>query len=245
MNNNNLFQYHKLPNPNASCPAEFLQNIEYLESKIDATTRELSYWDMYKISDVLTTSSEFQSSVNKLLPYSSLVINTTIVGDTDYFPGDIIVKRPNGNYDIIRAERGGIFYPSEIVKAESTYTYDFTFSYKAAAPSGDNIDISVTNNKWTATYRPQITFKGLTAGSVGSPYNKVLLVDGQGDNKLQATIELTASTSAPIVKCFTQTATGQWEDVYCDFEITKGTNIYTITINNNNLPTILDKVVIK
>jgi len=43
MNNNNLFQYHKLPNPNASCPAEFLQNIEHLESKIDATTRELSY----------------------------------------------------------------------------------------------------------------------------------------------------------------------------------------------------------
>ena len=261
---NNYFtnQYHDyglLPYPNANNPEQFLSNINFLQEKITATTRELTYWDLYRISNILSDPNNFQGAVNDLLPYTSLVINTKITGDTDYSPGDIIIKNPDGSIEKITAERGGIFWPKIIQRSsqEGNYNYSFEFAYSATPPTTTEKQyISNVDNTWDASdkYSSSLIFQNLTGSSVGSPYNQYQV------NNISNTTPITAATRAdgttpiePVVKFFIATQNDElgvteYEEVYCDFKLTYDDDSepkqYKIEFSPNK-PSIINKMVVK
>jgi hypothetical protein len=219
---------------------------------------------LYRISSVLTESSEFYSAINSLLPYSSLVVNTKFnTGDVDgdYNPGDLVVKNNDGTYTKIKAERGGIFYPAKIIQAKSlgednsNYTYTISYSYRSAAPDSDSTKNSTSttnadgNKEFVCDYAETLNYVGVTGGMVGSPYNLVYTPESGG--KLSSIIvdNLTAATKntkaiAPVIKCFTATEDGI-EEVYCDIKITLSSNKYKIEFKDVNAPNLVNQVVVK
>lgn len=251
----NQFHDYGLPYKLASSLDQFMANISYLEQKIAATTKRITYWDLYKITSVLTDSNSFHSAINNLSPYSSLIVNTKgSTGKEDYNPGDIFVKHNDGTYEHISAERGGIFYPSEITKSSGVKnnTYTITYSYQAAAPSAETAE--TPNGSSKCNYAKSMKYKNITGGLVGSPYNQVFTKGStplesislgfpidpnstDSDNPNQLEIE-------PIVKCFAA-INNQLEEVYCDIEITSNTSSKQYTINIKDPSALITKVVVK
>ena len=200
-NLNSQFSFnYGLPYPGASgkTPAQIMENINYLYKKMEQCTRNVTYFDLYKFSTIIEDSSQLQAQVNALLPYTSAIINTNIETSDGmrYAPGDIIIKNNDGSSNIIRAQRGGIFYPSSITRKKGeNYTYNIEFSYKSFEPVVDNIDIKDeyglngeadqiwdrTDNNGQDIYAKNINFIGLSGDSVGSPYNYVYQYQYQSD----------------------------------------------------------------
>lgn len=258
----NQFHDYGLPYNFAVTRSEFMANISYLEQKIAATTKKITYWDLYKITSVLTDSNSFHSAINNLSPYSSLIVNTKgNTGKEDYNPGDIFVKHNDGTYEHISAERGGIFYPSQIIKEDETNNYNYTikYSYQAAAPKEEKKESSLSGNTHTCEYAKHMEYTNITGGLVGSPYNRVFKI---GTDTLQPisldfpTVRTYIEGSEdpiweqleiePIVKCFTAT-NNQLEEVYCDIEIISNTSgkEYTIEIKDSSALGLITKVVVK
>lgn len=246
MNLENYKNFHDygLPNPLASSPTEMLDNINYLYKKMELCTRNVTYFDLYKFTTIITESSKFQSQINNLEPYTSAIINTSIslADGVVYNPGDIIIKNNDGSTETIRAQRGGIFYPSKIKKedGENNYTYNFTFAYQSAAPSEKEEKATFSNNEWSGIYAKEMIFEGLAGTSVGSPYNYIY-EEWDGDFSNTFTAATTVSTNLPIppiVHCYIGS-----EEVYADQTIvyTAGSYEVNISIKNN----LCSKVVIK
>jgi hypothetical protein len=144
----NFYDYG-LKNPVAKSPEKIMENIDFLYNKIQACTRDVSYFDLYKISTIVNQPSELQAQINALPSYHSLIINTPIItGDGNrYNAGDIIVKMNDGTFTHIEAQRGGIFYPSKITKLnknDNNYSYQFQFSYESSAPAKSEEPVTAT-----------------------------------------------------------------------------------------------------
>jgi hypothetical protein len=153
-------------NPSNLTQAErMMKNIEYLYQKMDQCTRNVTYFDLYKFSRVITEASQLQAEINALEPFTAAIVNTNIdTGDgVIYAPGDIIVKNIDNTSSTIRAQRGGIFYPSSIKRSEqeNNYTYDIQFSFRSAAPGEEQVSIE-DNYKPETGSNNQIT---IVAGS--------------------------------------------------------------------------------
>lgn len=258
---NQFHDYNVLPYPSPGNQHQFMANIRYLEQKITATTRSITYWDLYKIDAVLTDPNAFQSTINDLLPYTSLVINTK--GTTgkeggDYSPGDIFVKHNDGTYTKIKAERGGIFYPNQILREGKTgdknYNYTISYQYSANAPSIESSqsdshqNTDEENGIFECNYAKKMIYKNITGGLVGSPYNKVYnYPDISKELSLDGIKDTNNKYVAPIVKCFIE-YNNQLEEVYCDMKIDyqeQETNTYNIQFLDDLIPTFITKVVIK
>lgn len=257
LNFTNQFHDYGLPKPSAANPTDFMINIKYLEDKINATTKELTYWDLYRISSVLTDANAFNSAINDLLPYSSLIVNTkgsTGKENGDYNPGDIFIKHNDGTYTKIKAERGGIFYPNKITRTtnnSNNYTYDISYQYAVNTPSKTEANsVTTEGGQFTCEYANTMTYKGIIGGLVGSPYNKVYYRNGNNKIPPQIGVDGKKNTDgqyvAPIVKCFTET-NNQLEEVYCDIEIdyqNQSNKTYTIKLASD-APNLITRVVVK
>lgn len=266
----NQFHDYGLPYKNPGSPSEFMINLQYLDQKIEATTREVTYWDLYKISTVLVDANAFYSSLNNLLPYSSMVINTLVTNteDGDLNPGDIVVKNNNGSHDIIRAERGGIFYPSSIVASPSqnNYTYTINYSYSASAPSKAEATSTRKTNEngsnvepptYTCDYAKQMKYPGLIGGLVGSPYNQIYSTNDIKNNGNKIYLDFPNDPNSdsgakidiePIIKSFYQNPTNSSvEEIYHDISIQKSSTDqeYIIDFMDEDFLSILNRVVIK
>lgn len=258
-------------NPSNLTQAErMMKNIEYLYQKMNQCTRNVTYFDLYKFSRVINEASQLQAEINALEPFTAAIINTNInTGDgITYAPGDIIVKNIDNTSSIIRAQRGGIFYPSSIKRSEqeNNYTYDIQFSFQSASPSEEQISIednykteTGSNNQITIVtgsdsiwdkydnegkdiYAKNITFKGLAGNSVGSPYNyvydSVADIDARYSN-FTPKFKDTTTPIPPIIHCYANK-----EEIYIDQQInySEKTKKYQITLASCPL---CDKVVIK
>ena len=122
--------YHK------SGPETFQKNLELLNERINSIHKELTYWDLYKISASVNNASEFYSVFTSLAVGQSMVINcsTFYVNNIAYHKGDVIVKI-NENQEIkIDSLSTGIYYPSKLTKEDKSNTYLLNFTYAAGEP---------------------------------------------------------------------------------------------------------------
>lgn len=263
-----LYDYG-LPNAKADDPELIMENIEHLYKKMKQCTRNVTYFDLYKINTIITQDSEFEAQINALEPYSTAIINSNIATANQFYsPGDMIVKNIDGTTSSIIAQRGGIFYPKVVKKVDSSsssnFSYDFVFDFKSTAPIPGDSSIAKPNEdntEWTVDFAEKLLFKGLSGGAPASPYNLVKNQSINGwvsdseeritvsDSGLIMTINIDAdhrdSTPIdPIVHCYSDK-----EEIYMDQVISyissaseDNKETFDITLQKTNLCT---KVVIK
>jgi hypothetical protein len=140
---------YKLPFPEGASGTETLANIQHLYKKINQCTRNITYFDLYKFNSVISDPNQLQAQINALEPYTAAIINANInTGDGfQYTPGDILVKNNDNTVNIIKAQRGGIFYPSSITRSagSNNYTYNIEFSFQSSEPNTDKCILKDTH----------------------------------------------------------------------------------------------------
>jgi hypothetical protein len=91
------------------------------------------------------------------MPYTSAIINTPssfTEGTSLYSTGDLIVKKPDGSFEHITAERGGIFFPYKIEKTSaggSNYNYKIYYQLRSNEPTPGDVSISSATIDGTPT----------------------------------------------------------------------------------------------
>lgn len=111
----------------------FQKNLDLLNARINTIHKELSYWDLYKINQTITSQEEFPAIVSALAVGQSAVINSqtfTYNGNT-YHRGDVIVKISDSEELWVPAENTGVYKPTEIVH-ESGNTFKLKYEYTPA-----------------------------------------------------------------------------------------------------------------
>lgn len=223
------FQDYGLPKPNANSREDIQKNINYLYSKVKQVSKNLTFWDLYKISSVVTDKKDLQPISNALLPFTSAIINTPsafVDGDT-YAVGDIIVKNQDGTTEHIRAERGGIFFPQKITRDSNSYNYTIDFILKSNEPVKATSEISGSQGTgdeadkyvWNASenYTSGVQFQNLVGGAGESPYNIVYNSPFPNDGIVFPTAKTDENENIqPIVKGYSSNG----EEVYWDLKVT-------------------------
>lgn len=109
--------------------------LRYLEAKIDASRKTATFWDAYKITDVVKNIDEFNQKYGVLPNNSGLIIDAPITIDANhsYNQGDVVYKDFYGNQLCAKAQVGGVFKPDSIESTKNgnteTYTYEMKFVY--------------------------------------------------------------------------------------------------------------------
>lgn len=214
--------------------ATFSDKLSNLNDKIDSVKKQITYLDVYNITDTVTDKNTFNAKVNALMNNSSLVINTTpfFVNNILYKTGDIILKNNYGDIVHIKSQSGGIFYPSSVIKEGNNYTIQYEFS--ESSPSEETCTVEVNT---PATLAKQITFTNLT--SIDNNKNYVY-GDWQrvSSNIFNIDIFKKDSTSIqPYIKFFISSDTENGslaEEIVLDYKIEEVEgNKWKITIDSN------------
>lgn len=94
----------------------FQKNLDLLNERINTIHKELSYWDLYKITHVITSSESFPAIISSLAVGYSAVINcdTFSYNNQVYRRGDVIVKISDSNELLIPAVNTGVFQPTSV-----------------------------------------------------------------------------------------------------------------------------------
>ena len=214
--------------------ADFSTKLSELNDKIDSVKKQITYLDVYNISDTVTDKNTFNAKVNALMNNSSLVINTTpfFVNNKLYKTGDIILKNNYGDIVHIKSQSGGIFYPASVTKDGNNYAIKYEFS--ESSPSEETCTAEVNT---TATLAKQITFTNLT--SIDNNKNYVYGVWQKVSSKIfNIDVFKTGSTSIqPYIKFFISSDTENGslaEEIVLDYKIEEVEgNKWKITIDSN------------
>ena len=136
-----------------------------LTQKINDVAKQISYFDVYNIVDTVVDKNLFTSQVNALTNNSSLVINTEpfYINGVSYNTGDIILKNNKGQDIHIKAQTGGIYYPSKIVKDTASNSFSIQYAYSAIQPTlGSTTNYDVDSDGITSPAE-KITISGFSA----------------------------------------------------------------------------------
>ena len=215
---------------------QFSNRLNELNNKIDSVKKQITYLDVYNITDTITDKNTFNAKVNALMNNSSLVINTTpfFVNNKLYKTGDIILKNNYGDIIHIKSQSGGIFYPSSVIKDDNSNSYAIQYEFSESSPSEETCTAEVNT---PATLAKQITFTNLTSIDNNSNYvygvwQKVL------SNIFNIDIFKKDSTSIqPYIKFFISSDTENGnlaEEILLDYKIEEvDGNKWKITIDSN------------
>lgn len=143
--------------------ANYKKALEGLNTKIDAIKKQVSYFDFYNITDVVIDVKSFAAQLNTLPFNQGLVINTSpfYYNGENYTTGDVVLKSNTGSIYHIKAQTGGVYYPSKLTK-DSTGTYTIEYSYADSSPTAEGETFELVDGKVEADFRTKITFSGLS-----------------------------------------------------------------------------------
>ena len=114
--------------------SSYQKAIKQLYEEISKVKKEITYYDVFNIVDTVVNPKLFEVQVNNLTNNSSLVINTLPFYSNGklYGTGDVILKNANGEWIHIRAQAGGIYYPSQL--SGSNGQYELVYKFSSAMP---------------------------------------------------------------------------------------------------------------
>lgn len=215
--------------------SNFQKNLELLNDRIYAIHKQLTYWDLYKITTSVNNSSDFEAIVAALAPGEACVINTntftTGLGDStqSFSRGDVIVKTIDNELIYIPTINSGIYYPAKLSRgtSENVITYQLDFNYSKTMPSSGitskELDQEVTNPTQT------ISFQDL--GIVTADYIYGRYGDFTGSFTFDAVFDATDNTRPiyPIIKFFYNNEEISFEYTVTYTAIAVGKGSWTVT----------------
>ena len=116
------------------------ENLGIINENLFKVSRNLSYWDIYKLTTQVTEKNLVPTTLSALAPSESCVMNfegsTTYAGIT-YSRGDVAYRTANGILGIIKSLSNGIYVPSSISDGEeNTKIINYSFSQVVSSSSG-------------------------------------------------------------------------------------------------------------
>ena len=231
--------------------SSFQEKLELLENKLNKTTKNLTSWDFYKISDVVYYPSEYDAKWANLLPNTGLIINSDSfnVGEFGLRRGDIVFKQDDLTPIHIKAENGGILYPSKITEVTETTVdgeeqptgkHALHFKFTGQTPTKAESTSSI-GDETEAEAAKTITLSGLTSPSITSIYGNILIPQDKTVFFPQKKDKDNKNVIKPFVKFFTLVDNTNYEEVYWDFSLSVSGSNFQIT----NIPSIVKQVVVK
>lgn len=143
--------------------------LDIIHKELHTITKNITYLDAYNITDVVVDSSNFGAQISALSSNSSLVINSQpfFYNGVSYNTGDIVLKITSGEVVHIKAQPGGIFFPSKLTRdSNGNYSIQYTYSKTSPEPGTKN-EVSVGA---TTTLNSVIEFKNLSASDTSQSY---------------------------------------------------------------------------
>ena len=123
-------RYSQMPYKDAKQVTQIQENLAFLDKKLELAQRKLSMFDFYKITTYVKDSNDYKTAIDKLEPNTSFVCTENFVANNKNFGrGDIVYKYENGSIEHIRAERAGIYAPTELIKDNNNNNYTITYKY--------------------------------------------------------------------------------------------------------------------
>lgn len=212
------------------------RNFQLLEEKLNYAQKQLSAWDFLQIAQVIGNDEEYQVKLNLLLPNTSAIV-TKKLSNAD--PGDIFFKNTDYSIQHISAERGGIYYPQQIVQIPNTRTYQLIYQF---LPSEPTLNSSSTNIGDIADPAQNMTFQ-IIDGAEALTYSERIEVEIGGSHLDSVTSDSREiSGVVPVIKGFT----GNDEEVYWDLVYTTDQDGFFMIGNEHHpIPLIVNYIVLK
>lgn len=214
----------------------FRKNLNLINGRLNAVHKELTYWDLYKISASVNSAEEFYSVFASLSIGQSMVINsnTFSINGVDYHRGDVIVKISEDNEIKIDSIATGIYFPQELSHTEGTDTYEINYHYTSAVPSAGGKEVK--NNKVSTDGAPNINLKfnvessNPENNSIYGIYSEGVLLNNDYIVEFPA-VEVDNNIVRPVVKIFTEDNEEIFEDFTTSIDTTQSP-VKIITISN-------------
>ena len=216
----------------------FVRNMQLIEQRIDAIQKELSYWDLYKVTSKVEDPAELDAIFSDLITGQSLVIAcesfTSNSGDVLH-RGDVIIKLASGNAALIQAVNSG-YYKPEVSIDEQTGMLKIDYKYKEGQPE-------------ETSFSEEVALASSTNSFVYGIYQNV------GENNIVFDVckyypDPSATTNfieiRPLIKFFNKTddQEGNWlEEIIWDYNITKENDQWKIDVTGK--PSILNFIQVK
>lgn len=126
----------------------FQRNIELINNRISGITKELTYWDLYKLVAQVKKPLELDSIYAGLIPGQACVISceSFINNGQPYHRGDVIVKMLNGEAAYIPTLTSGVFVPNASSSGiGSDGNFKIVFDYKEES-SEQSITLTIASD---------------------------------------------------------------------------------------------------
>lgn len=179
-------------------PEDYKRALEELYSKISSVKKDISYLDIYNITQVCVDKNKFASQMNTLTPNSSLVINTEgFQYNNEYYEtGDIMLKLASGQVIHVKAQTGGVFVPKSVKENGDNLTLTYEFSTEIPQDgTTTSIQLSTTDGAGVYSYwglaSGSFDQKFDTSGKVITPYIKFYFVNDNNQSVEEAVVTYT------------------------------------------------------
>lgn len=188
-------------------------NFSTLDKKVDASMRELDYFDMYRFVGSVNSTQSYK------LAYASLPNNRAlaVVANFDkYHSGDIILKNDQGQEILIPTKQAGIFVPQYYKYNDVSNPSAILLKY-GVLNTKEEIDANqwpIIANYTKITYTDQQADITLPFASEEILYDDVWLNDSATENP--HTISLKTDSLAQVVMPVVKIYTGEGEEVSID-----------------------------
>ena len=211
---------------------EFQNKLNALISEIATVKKNITYYDVYNITDAVYDKNDFDAKVNALVNNSSLVVNTAgpfASNEVMYYPGDIVLKNAAGDLIHINAQTSGTYYPKRIERAkDGTGSYTIYYGYVKDTPEVESSKVAVDSSK-DAEPAQTISFSGLTAAN---PQESAIYGIYSKFEGTEFHIQTGGISVRPLIKFYLVDTSGQVaEEISLEYTLQIGTNKYTITIS--------------
>ena len=209
---------------------EFQNKLNALISEIATVKKNITYYDVYNITDAVYDKNEFDAKVNTLVNNSSLVVNTVgtfASNEVMYYPGDIVLKNAAGDLIHINAQTSGTYYPKRIDGKSGSYT--ISYGYVKDTPEIERSEKPI-NSPEDAEPAQTISFSGLTAAN---PQDSRIYGIYEQFAGTEFHIQTGGISVRPLIKFYLVDTNGQVaEEISLEYTLQMGTNEYIVSIGS-------------
>lgn len=188
----------------------------YLNDKLNQITRQVTFWDVYNVTQVLLSDSDLVSKLPLLNRGESAIVNANVLtnGNQTRYRGDIAYRMMDGNIQWIDAENKGIYKP-HISYDSTTGMLKVTYSYHSAISEEEETEEVVFDNQVQIGYVIDAPLTAFTNNSYS--FSKKI-----ADN----------NTLKPIIKFYYKDGTSL-EELYCSYHWAESGNNIVVTLDCN------------
>ena len=201
-----------------------------LNSRINAIHKELTYWNLYKITTSVNTSTELDGVVSSLAPGEACIINTNTFTNQDrqYSRGDVIVKLISNEVIHIPSVNNGIYYPAKVEATSGLYTLTYKFATASPAegsiwPKEDDDATEANSPAWTMTFKDLQASEasyiyGIFREVINNAGQLVVAAGSDPDPFVFDAVRMEETLVYPVIKFFYPVGTA-YEEVSLEFSV--------------------------